>query len=335
MIFITGGSGLVGSHLLYKLAKEGHQIRALVRDKKRIKPILNVFSFYSDSPQKLLDEIDFVEGDILDQLQMDEFIQGCEEVYHCAAVVSFHGSDLENMIKTNIEGTANIVNSCLLNNVKKLCYTSSTAAIGKDPNVLVNNEETTWTSNGASNYSITKYLAEMEVWRGVEEGLNAVIVNPSIILGPGEWGKSSTNLFKAINNGLTFYPTGANAFVDVRDVVDCMVKLQRSDIKNERFLVFSENQSFKKVFLAIADALKTKPPKIKATPILMKIGWRFAAFFSLFSNKKPGLTRESAASGNSTQVFSKDKLTAAISHEFISLEQSINDTAIIFRKFTF
>ena len=329
MILVTGGTGLVGSHLLYKLVKNGEKVIALVRDKKRINVIEKVFSYYS-SDTALIRKIEFVEGDILDIPLLQQVISKVNVIYHCAAIVSFNPKDAKLMHTINVEGTANMVNVALENKIQKFCHVSSTAAIGKDPLGGFNTESTEWNNKGASNYSLSKFKAEQEVWRGSAEGLNTVIVNPTIILGPGDWGKSSTNLFQEVWNGLNFYTTGKNAFVDVRDVVNCMIELMNGAISNERFLIVAEHLSFKDLLIQISTALGKTPPNTKATSLMTSVGWRLEKLKSLLSHKAPRITKESAKSGQSTQLFSNEKIKQAIGYEFISVKQSIEDTAALF-----
>jgi dihydroflavonol-4-reductase len=331
MILVTGGTGLVGSHLLYKLATNGDKIIALIRDKNRIEIIIKVFSYYSNN-QNLIKNIEFIEGDVLDKSLIDSIMHKVDLVYHCAAVVSFLPKDAALMHQINVGGTTNIVTAARKHNIKKLCFVSSTAAIGKDKDGGFNTEDTNWYKEGASNYSVTKYLSEQEVWKAVKQGLNCVIVNPSIILGPGDWGKSSTSLFNETYKGLGFYTTGANAFVDVRDVAASMIELMHSKITNERFLVISENITFEQLFKLIAKALNKKSPKVRAKPFLTGIAWRFEKLKFKLTGKVPRITKESAKSGQSTQLFSNEKIKKTIGYNFITVEQSIKDTGILFLK---
>lgn len=331
MILVTGGTGLVGSHVLYQLALKNENIIALVRNKKRVDIIKKVFSYYS-ADTSLINKIEFVEGDVLNAELLSEIMKKVNLVYHCAAVVSFDPKDADNMTKINVEGTKNIVNSALSANIKKLCYVSSTAAIGKNTTGEYNTESTPWTKDGASNYSISKYRSEQEVWKGIASGLNTVIVNPSIIIGPGDWGKSSTSLFNEVWKGLLFYTGGTNAFVDVRDVADSMISLMESNVTNERFLCVSENISFEQLFKWMAQYLGKKEPLFKATKPFTDVAWRFEKTKQLLTGKTPRITKESARSSQSIQLFSNEKIKKAINKEFISVEQSIADTAKLFLK---
>ena len=224
MILVTGGTGLLGSHLLFQLTNESNSIKAIFRNEKKIDLVQRLFLFYdSINGQSRFDSIQWINCDVLDSVTLHEVMEGCDFVYHCAAIVSFDKDDFFKMMKINREGTSNVVNSCLELGVKKLCYVSSTAAIGNGENDPIVTEETKWKqSPTTSGYSIAKYSAEKEVWRGVEEGLDVVIINPCVIIGAGDWKESSLTMFATVDNGLRFYTSGANAFVDSRDVALAM-----------------------------------------------------------------------------------------------------------------
>ena len=264
MILVTGGTGLVGSHLLYKLVSNGQNVRAIYRREKTLKRVAHVFSYFSNNAENLFNSIDWVEADLNDIPKLQKAFEGITHVYHCAAFVSFEPNKYHQLRKINIKGTANIVNLCISYSVKKLCYVSSIAAIGhhEDSSKLIT-EQTAWNpEDDNSVYAITKYGAELEVWRGTQEGLDAVIVNPGIILGAGYWkGGSSGNLFRKIHEGMKYYVNGVVGYVDVFDVVDAMVLLMNSNIKNENYILVSENLSFKDFQYKVAKKLKVKPPK--------------------------------------------------------------------------
>jgi dihydroflavonol-4-reductase len=250
MIFVTGASGLLGSHLLIELLSRGEEIKALKRTNSKLDTVKSIFHFYlGDKSETEFNKISWIDGDLLDITSLIEGISGCNKVYHCAAMVSFVKKDFKKMMKVNKTGTANVVNVCIDSPIEQLVYVSSTAAIGRDGSKEFYTEDNKWVSNpDNSNYAVTKYSAENEVWRGVEEGLNAIIVNPCVILGPGNWNESSLSIFKVVKKGLRFYTPGLNAFVDVRDVAYAMAELSDNKIENQRFLVISENVFFKDLF---------------------------------------------------------------------------------------
>lgn len=333
MILVTGATGLVGSHLLYQICRTEDKIRATKRDRSNLDLVKKVFSYYTCDAEKLFDKIEWVDADLLNITELEPAFQGVTKVYHCAAWVSFNPKHKHKMIHNNVESTANIVNLCLALQVQKLCHVSSVAAIGRAGNSNTINEETPWLDGPEnSNYAISKYNSELEVWRGIEEGLDAVIVNPSIILGPGEWKKGSSVIFHQIWQGMPFYTTGTNGFVDVRDVANVMIQLMESKISAKRFILCSESIPFKQTFDYIADALGKKKANLKAGPFLNAIGWRLAKLISLITRKAPMLTKETAQAGNNISIYENDKIKKTLNFEFIPVEQSCKDFSKLFLK---
>lgn len=256
MILVTGGTGLLGSHLLFELTSNGEKVRALKRVSSNTEIVKKVFGYYTDDPDHALSGIDWINGDITDPVEVSEALKGIKKVYHTAGFVSFDPADKEDILKINVNGTENIVNACLERGIEKLCFVSSTAAIGIADNGELLNEELYWTSKGKDSiYSISKYQAEMEVWRGINEGLNAVIVNPSVIIGPGEWRRSSARLFHEVYKGIRFYTQGITGYVDVRDVVKATILLMNGEFSGERYIISAGNYSYKEILSMIADSL--------------------------------------------------------------------------------
>lgn len=327
MILVTGGTGLLGSNLLIELCKVNNSICAIYRDDKKINLVKKLFQkLEPKNYQSLFDKIEWIECDILDLVKLYEVVANVDYIYHCAAFVSFRKTDFAKMMKINAQGTANVVNCALDNQIKKLAFVSSTAAVGKvrKDNIYFVEESNKWTQNKeTSGYAISKYTAEKEVWRGIEEGLNAIIINPSVILGPGNWNESSLTIFKTLSNGLKFYTKGSNAFVDVRDVVSAFMQLMNSDIHSQRFLCTGSNSSFKSLFDLIANKLKIKAPYIYANSFLSGIAWRLSVFVSLFS-KNSTLTRESAQSAQSKVEYSSEKICDTLNLQFHSLKETIH-----------
>ena len=332
MVFVTGGTGLVGTHLLLELLARGEEIRALKRPNSNLEECKNVFKFYlGDKAKTQFEKIIWHEGDLLDITSLIEGIDGCTKVFHCAAVVSFAQRDYKNMLKINKHGTKNIVNVCLAANTSQLIYVSSTAAIGRNPLSEFYTEENKWLdSKENSNYAVTKYNAEIEVWRGIEEGLNAVIVNPSVILGPGNWNEGSLSIFKVVKKGLKFYTPGMNAFVDARDVATIMCELSDREITNERFLTISENLYFKDLFEKIALAFKTKAPSIKVKPWMAGMAWRIEGLLHFLFRKKQTITKETAQSSMKISRYSNQKISDRLSFEFIPIDDSIQNATRYF-----
>lgn len=335
MILVTGGTGLVGSHLLFKLVSSGESVRAIYRREKTLKRVKHVFSYFSDDYESLFNAIDWVETDINDIPKLQEAFLNITHVYHCAAFVSFEPDKYHLLRKVNIRGTANIVNLCISNQIKKLCYVSSIAAIGhhEDSEKLID-ENTEWNpEDDNSVYAITKYGAELEVWRGTQEGLDAVIVNPGIILGAGYWkGGSSGNLFRRIHTGMRYYTSGIVGYVDVFDVVNAMIKLMKSDIKNENFILVSENLSFKSFQYKVAETLKVEPPKKVATGLLLNLAWRMDWLKHKLFGARRSLSKQAAKSATSVTKYDNSKLKNALGFEFKPIDKSIREVCELYLK---
>ncbi len=327
MILVTGGTGLLGSHLLLELTNDFTSIKAIFRNEKKIELVHRLFLYYDPiNGQTRFDSIKWVNCDVLDSVTLHETMEGCEYVYHCAAIVSFYKDDFYKMMKINREGTSNVVNSCLELGIKKLCYVSSTAAIGNGENDPIVTEETKWKqSPTTSGYSISKYSAEKEVWRGVEEGLDVVIVNPCVIIGAGDWQESSLTMFATVEKGLRFYTSGANAFVDARDVALIMLKLMNSDFKNERYLCIGENSTFKNLFDTIARNLNKKEATLLVNPLLMGLTWRVMWVISKLTVKKSPITKETARSAFGTTVYDASKIKNALNYGFRTIDEMVEN----------
>lgn len=330
-VFVTGATGLVGAHLLIELVKQGEQVKALHRSGSNLKVVEALFDHYGVSSH--YNRVTWVQGNLMDVMSLVEGMNGCNKVYHCAAYVSFDPKDESKLMQFNIDGTANVVNACLSENISKLCYVSSTAALGRNEKEEEITENTPWKSDfGNSKYSISKHYAEREVWRGVEEGLDVVIVNPCIIVGPGNWGQSSTNMFNQVWKGLKYYTKGANAFVDVRDVSRVMYKLMESEIKSEQYLLIGENMPYRAFFDLVAEALNKQKPVKLATSFMSGIAWRVEKIRGLLTGSSPLITKETARSANTVSVFSNKKIVDLLGYQFTPIAQSVKDTATVFLK---
>ena len=333
MILVTGGTGLIGAHLLYFLVLENDTIRATCRPSSDLATVERVFAYYSTDYHTLFQKIEWFEADITDIHALDKAFEGVTEVYHSAALISFDPSDYHLMRTINIEGTANIVNFCIANKIRKLCYVSSVAAIGKKGNNAVNTEETEWLiENNNYGYAITKYGAEMEVWRASQEGIPVVIVNPGVVLGPGYWHQGSGQLFGKVNKGLRFYSEGITGYVGVIDVVKIMLRLMNETIENERFILVSEHKSYREVFNLIAQHLNKKPPSVKVTPFLAELIWRLEKVKYLITRKAPLLTKNSAKSLTRNKYYSSEKLHARLNYQYEPIEEVIAQTCAIYVK---
>jgi dihydroflavonol-4-reductase len=311
MIFVTGGSGLIGSFLISTLLEQGYAVKALYRNQ-------------IPSQVAGTDRVQWIEGDILDPVFLRNALQDVEYVFHCAGLVSYAPQDKELLKQINIEGTANVVDACLEQGKVKLCHVSSIAAIGRPKGVNILTESDKWDASADhSAYASSKYLGELEVWRGIAEGLKAVIVNPSVVLGPSDWSRSSTQLFKYVFNERRFYTQGSANFVDVRDVVESMVKLTFSDVSNERFILNAEQASYKYFFKLVADCFHKKAPSIKVFPAMAEIVWRFERIRTWVTGGRPLITKDTARVSNKNHLFSNGKVVKAIGLRFRPLPESV------------
>lgn len=326
MILITGGTGLLGSHLLFQLSESNVHLRAIYRNKEKLENVRRVFLFYDPiNGETRFNKIEWVECDILDVVTLFDIMKGFTHVYHCAAIVSFQRKDYFKLMKINRQGTSNIVNCCLELGVKKLCHVSSTAAIGGEGEPVISENSKWKQSPKTSGYSISKYSAEKEVWRGVEEGLDVVIVNPCVIIGAGDWNESSLTIFRSINKGLKFYTNGANAFVDARDVTNVMVQLMNSEVKNERYLCIGENSTFKNLFDHIATALNKKKVSILVKPWMAGITWRITWIFSKITGRETTITKETAQSAFNSTSYDGSKIKEVLDIKFRTIDEMVSN----------
>lgn len=323
MVLVTGGTGLVGAHLLLHLVENEDVVRAIYRNLESVQKTKNLFSLYKK--ETLFKKIEWIQADIIDIPSLEIAFQNIDYVYHCAALISFDPRDEDALRKTNIEGTANIVNFSLTNGVKKICFVSSIAALGdlkENENTIT--EETEWNPEKPhSDYAISKYGAEMEIWRGQQEGLNTVIINPGIILGAGFWEQGSGLLFKRIKNGFPFYTKGSTGIIAVDDVVQIAIKVMKNEISNERFILIAENMVFQELVNSVAAALNVKKPGVHANPFLINVLWRLDWFIATFFRKERKLDRATASASYSTALYSNEKIKKALETEFLGIHQYI------------
>ncbi len=337
MIFVTGGTGLVGTHLLYRLTSAGKNVKALKRKSSNLQQVQKTFSYYSENSQQLFDQIEWVDGDILDYFSLEKILKGVDQIYHCAAIVSFEKKERKRMIANNVEGTANLINAAIENGVGKICHVSSIAALGRLDNGQTVTEETNWVpAKRISGYSESKFFSETEIWRGMEEGLEAVIVNPSIIFGPGNWENGSAKMFKTIWDGMKFYTKGITGFVDVNDLTKAMILLMDEtnfeSCKSQRFILSAENISYQTVFNSIAKELGKSKPSIFASNFLLGIVWRVVAFVTWISGKPSLITRDSVSNSNAVNNFDGSKITRMVDFQYLPLTETIKSTASFLKK---
>jgi dihydroflavonol-4-reductase len=329
MILVTGGTGLLGAQLLFDLTRLGKKVRALKRATSHLDTINLLFA----GQENLLNNIEWVNGDVTDFFSVQEAMQDVTEVYHCAAMVSFVQKDRQKLMKINAEGTAHMVNAAMDAGVQKFCYVSSVAAIGRTEEGLMIDESNLWkTSKNNSNYAISKYSGEREVWRAMEEGLNAVIVNPTVILGAGDWKSSSAQMFGQMWKGFKFYSEGTNGFVDACDVSRCMIELMEKSAFRQRFIIVSENLSYRQVFNMIADSFGKKKPGVRVNKLLGNIGWRAEAIRAFITGNNALITKETAESSQQHWTYSNAKIKEELGFEFMPVKDSVERVAKLFMK---
>ena len=316
MILVTGASGIVGHFVVKDLVSAGHKIRAIKRANSNIESL---------APWN--NSIEWVEADLLDLTALEKAFIGVERIIHCAALVSFHKEDKAEMMNVNVNGTANMVNLALEYKVEKFIHVSSVAALGRKPNLDIIDENVKWEqSDNNTNYAESKYLGELEVWRAQEEGLPVVILNPSVILGPGSWDSSSMQLFKYANEGPLFYPNGEMNYVDVRDVSNIIEILLFNDISEERFILNAGMANYKEFFELTCKNLNKPPPKFKVSYTLLTFAYILDTIKSILLRRKSVITRESIRLSKMNYFFSNQKLKRTLNYEFMSLEESVGWT---------
>ncbi len=323
MVLVTGGTGLVGSHLLFQLAMNGVQITAIHRKNSDLKRVKKIFSYYSPQYETLFQKITWQEANLSDITSLDTAFTNIAQVYHCAAMISFDPSDFDELQKVNVEGTANVVNMCLAHGIEKLCYVSSIATLGKGKGKMEVTEESEWNEQDANVYGISKYEAEMEVWRGSQEGLAVTIINPGVIVGPGFWQTGSGELFQTAAKGRNYFPPSGTGFVAVNDVVTAMICLMESPIKNERFLMVGANITFKDILTQLTAYLGKPRPKKKIQFWQLEVFWRLDWLWHLISGKKRNLTKNTAQSLRNRENYSSQKIMDQLQFKFQPLEPAL------------
>ncbi len=328
MDLITGSCGIVGIHLLHAYASAGERVRALHRKGSDREIVRLVFRHYSDRADELLDRIEWVEGDLHDIGSLTDAMAGIRRVHHAAAMVSFDPRDARRLFKVNAEGTANVVNAALIQGVQRICHVSSTAAIGQADPSIERHEGLPWQADrNTSPYAASKYAAEMEVYRGIAEGLDAVIVNPCVIIGPGAAGRSTMTLIGKLHEGTRFFPPGSNAIVDARDVAACMRQLIDVAPTGERYLLVGENITYRDLFTKAAEAFGNTPPSIALSPTLLELGWRAERVRTALFGGKPFVTRATVHSSIIHRKYSNGKVKKILRYEFRDADEALRNVA--------
>jgi dihydroflavonol-4-reductase len=315
MVLVTGGSGFLGAYIISELVEKGHAVRAIHRNGQ--------IPFFL--PAGIADKVEWVRCDIRDPIGLEEAMAGVDAVVHAAGKVSFSGKERRELWSINIDGTAQVVNMALARNIRRFVYVSSVSALGRTANEEVVTEEKSWEdSKYNTNYAISKFHGEIEVWRAIGEGLPAVIVNPSTILGYGDWNNSSCALFRSVYNEFPWYTEGINGFVDVTDTARAIVRLLETEISGERYILTAENWSWRHLFETIAAEFGKKSPTREATPFLAGIAWRVEKIKSFLTGRPTLLTRESARIAATKTFFSNGKILQQLpDFRFTPLEETI------------
>lgn len=333
---VTGATGFLGAHVVCQLLQAGKTVRAFRRHTSDLKEFNLIFDWYLQNKlfePNARENLEWVEADVLDVDTLHEALQEATVVYHCAAIVSFEPNMRDEMMKVNVEGTANIVNISLLVGVKHFCYVSSIASLGRRKKGEHIDENNRWEHSSLnSNYAISKYRAELEVWRAAEEGLNVVMVNPGVFIGPGDFTKGSNHLIQSIYKGLPVYSMGINGYVDVRDVARAMLLLVERKITHKRFVMVSENMRIRDLFFAIADGFSKKRPAIMVKPWMAAIVWRLVWIIRLFGKKGIAITKETARAAVNESFYSSQKIINELNFNFIPIAQTITDSCASYLK---
>lgn len=322
MILVTGATGLLGAHLCYHLLSEGQSVVAGFHKEENIDRCREIFSFY-ESPD-LFSRLIWSSVELLDIFSIEQLLRDHQitEVYHCAGKVSYEMKDAQQLYEVNVNGTANLVNACIVSQLNKFCFISSIAALGKEANQNLVTENTKWKNKNTTAYALSKNSAEREVWRAAEEGLNVVIVNPSVIIGPGCWENSSAKILLAAKTGMRFYIPGGTGVVDVRDVARCCILLMRENKFSQRYILNSENLSFREIFSMATRSFGQKPPHIKIPKWMFRLAYRAERIMCVFTGRKPRLSKEFLKSGFGIQKYSSEKVKFDLNYEFISPSKS-------------
>ncbi len=324
MILVTGGTGMVGAHLLLRLTQQGHVVRATHRTNSNLNRVREIFGYFTEDAALLFQKIEWVEADITDLPTLEKAFLGITQVYHCAAYISFKSKDYQKLKSINIQGTAHVVNLCLANNVTHLCHVSSIATLGTPIDGTAAHEESHWNPEEDNNvYAISKYGAEMHVWRGIQEGLKAVIVNPGVILGEGNWNSGSGRIFKKASKGISYYTSGGSGFVDVKDVVQIMTAITDLQISNERYIIVGHNTTYHKLLTLLAEGFSLPVPKRHIGKKTLTWLSYLDGFLSFLFGKKRRLDKRAAHSLSTITEYNASKIVAQLDYSFIPLEKTI------------
>lgn len=333
MIFITGGTGFVGSHLTYKLVSQGYAVRLLVRNRSKLLELAKTFKYYNANIEHYQHLIEYIDGDVTDVYSIQDGLKNdTEYVFHCAGLVSFWAHDKHLLNQINCEGTANVVNAAIDAGVKKLVYVSSIAALGDSVENSTSEKNYRHEVKPTAYYGQSKRMGELEVWRGSEEGLNVIILNPTVIVGPGHWHDGSPKLFRSIWKGLPFYTYGSTGYTDVRYLADCMAELAFGNFNNQQFLINNENMNYREFFNLVADNLKVRRPRFEAKPWMVYFISSVLGFFGKLARVSTGINRQIAHSSLSESNYDSRKIEKTLNRKPKDIKSAIAFTAECFLK---
>lgn len=329
MNLVTGATGIVGSHVVLTLLQNNQPVVACKQSGSDVKRLEELFSFYTKNAKHLLEKVQWREIDIRDIFSLEEALEGITQVYHCAGFVSFNASDRKKLKEINEQGTRNMVDACLHKGVAGFCHVSSVATINNLDYTLPLTEQVFWKTSGKeSDYAISKYNAEREVWRGIEEGLNAVIVNPGVILSPGFWGQSSSRLFETCYKGNRFYTDGLASYVSAKDVAECMVQLMSKQLFNNRYILIENNYPYKDILSWIQADFNQAVPAHKVPKLMLNLARMLEPVFTVFTGKDRQLSKPMVHAAFNKQIFSNKKIKEALGFEFSSARLAIEQICL-------
>ncbi len=328
-IFVTGGTGMLGAHLLRQLAEKGMQVTALKRNSSSLHTAEKVFAAYSADPARLWKQITWVNGDVTDYYSLEDGLEGASKIFHVAGFISMNKKDRRKLENINIGGTANIVNAALHHGIKRLVHVSSITALGHAATEgdLIS-EKTPWKNSPLNtHYAVTKQAGEREVWRGSEEGMDVLVFHPGLILGHGDWNSGTGRMVKALAEGLAFYTEGVNGWVDVRDVARAMIQVESSGLSGERFILSAANKPMKEAFDELCDLLGSRKPFLRAGKGLLNMAAALDSVKCLFTGGEPLITRDSALTASLKSYYDNSKLLSRTDFRYTPLEETFREVA--------
>jgi dihydroflavonol-4-reductase len=328
-IFVTGGTGMLGAHLLRQLAEKGMQVTALKRNSSSLHTAEKVFAANSADPVRLWKQITWVNGDVTDYYSLEDGMEGASKIFHVAGFISLNKKDRRKLENINIGGTANVVNAALHRGIKKLVHVSSVTALGQaaEEGELISEKTPFKNSPLNTYYAITKQVGEREVWRGSEEGLEVLVFHPGLIVGYGDWNSGTGHMIKALARGLAFYTEGVNGWVDVRDAARAMIQVEESGIFGERFILVAQNKSLKEAFDEICPLLGARKPFLKAGKGLLRLAAALEAIKCAITGGEPLITKDSALTASLKSYYDNSKLLTRTDFRYTPLEETFREVA--------